>query len=353
MRSTPRRILIIKPSSFGDIVQSLPVLAALKRTWPDAGVDWAVKPEWAELIDGHPLLHRVILFPRNFSEALRCASRSRRERYRLVIDLQGLLRSGLYALMSGCPTRAGFADGREGSSWCYTERVKVSPTVVHAVDRYLDLVRQLGAMPDKTVTFPLAESSKERDWAESLRQREGIGASERVCVIHPTARWETKRWPTERFARLADRLIIEQGLRVVLIGGPAQLRQVDDVERQMKERALNLGGSTTLLQLAALLRRTNLLITNDSGPMHLAAAVGTPVVAVFGPTDPSRVGPYGAGHIVLRKTVDCSRCSRRRCVRDALCMKAIEVDEVLDAVRKITSFASLRERTTSTRPAEL
>jgi lipopolysaccharide heptosyltransferase II len=229
----------------------------------------------------------------------------------------------------------------------------VSHGIVHAVDRYLDLARQLGVVPDKTVAFPLPERSEERDWVERLWQREGIRARETVCVLHPAARWETKRWPAERFAGLADRLIAEKELRVVLVGGRDQLRQVADVERQMKKRALNLGGSTTLLQLAALLRRANLLITNDSGPMHLAAAVGTLVVAVFGPTDPRRVGPYGDGHIALRKNIDCSHCNRRRCVRDALCMRAIEVDEVLDAVRKITRLGLLREKTTSTWPAEL
>jgi lipopolysaccharide heptosyltransferase II len=264
-----------------------------------------------------------------------------------------LLRSGLYTLMTGCPARAGFADSREGSAWCYSHRVKTSPGVVHAVDRYLDLARQLGVAPDKTVAFPLFERSEERSWAERLWQREGIRAGEMICVLHPAARWEIKRWPAGRFAALADRLIAEDGLRVVLAGGPDQLHQIDDVGHEMKERALNLAGSTTLLQLAALLRRTNLLITNDSGPMHLAAAVGTPVVALFGPTDPRRVGPYGEGHIVLRKNIDCSRCNRRRCARDALCMRAIEVDEVFAAARQITRFALARQKTTSARPAEL
>jgi lipopolysaccharide heptosyltransferase I len=351
MTFQPDRILLIKPSSFGDIVQSLPVLAALKRAWPDAAVDWAVKSEWAELIEGHPLLHRVVLFPRDLSDVLRCGMSLWRQKYKLVIDLQGLLRSGVYAVMTGCPARAGFADSREGSSWCYTHRIRVSAGVVHAVDRYLDLVRQLGIEADKTVTFPLPESINERDWADSLCEREKLDASEKICVLHPAARWKTKRWPTERFARLADKLICEQGLRVILVGGADELGAVDEVRRQMKQEALNLGGATNLRQLAALLRRTHLLVTNDSGPMHLAAALGTPVVAIFGPTDPRRVGPYGEGHFVLRKTVDCSRCNRSRCARDGACMTAIEVDEVFDAARK--AARAVREKNHLVLPAEL
>ena len=341
MTLPPQRILLIKPSSFGDIVQSLPVLAALKRSWPEAEIDWAIKPEWAQLIEDHPLLQRIVLFPRGWSDALRRAKSLRARRYDLVIDLQGLLRSGLCAMLTGCPARAGFADSREGSFWCYTQRVQVSAGRVHAVDRYLDLVRQLGVATGPPVTFPLPERVSERDWLKQLWQRENIDAAETICVLHPAARWKTKRWPAERFARLADRLIAEHGARVILVGGADALGTIDDVRGQMKRKVLNLGGATNLRQLAALLRRANLLVTNDSGPMHLAAALGTPVVALFGPTDPRRVGPYGEGHVVLRKDIDCSSCNRNRCARDGACMKAIEVDEVLCGARHIIRAARL------------
>jgi lipopolysaccharide heptosyltransferase II len=269
------------------------------------------------------------------ADALRCGKSLRAQRYDLVIDLQGLLRSGLYAMMTGCPARAGFADSREGSSWCYTRRVQVPAGRVHAVDRYLDLVRQLGVAGGPAVTFPLPEGVPERDWADALWNREKIDADETICVIHPAARWKTKRWPAERFARLADRLIVEHEARVILVGGADALGALDEVREQMKQKALNLGGATDLRQLAALLRRASLLVSNDSGPMHLAAAVGTPVAALFGPTDPRCVGPYGEGHIVLRKDIDCSRCTRNRCARDGACMKAIEVEEVISAARQV------------------
>jgi|RhiMetdeSRZDD1v2_1073273.scaffolds.fasta_scaffold83226_3 heptosyltransferase I len=329
----PNHILIIKPSSLGDIVNGLPVLAALKRHWPDAGVDWVVKREWSELLTGHPMVGRVIFFPRTVAEGLAAWRQRRSHSYDMVIDLQGLLRSGLYAAMTGCRVRVGFCDGREGSSWFYTHRIKVAKNAVHAVDRCLDLVRQLGVTLGPPAQFPLPDGRAEQNWLEDLWRRYQILEKETVCVIHPAARWATKRWPVSRFAQLADELVARERFRVVIVGNTPPIGQFEEITHLMKHPAINLVGKTSLLQLAALLRRSDLLVTNDSGPMHLAAAVGTPVVAIFGPTDPRRVGPYGTGHVVLRKDVDCSRCTRRACVRDGACLKAIDVDEVHEAVR--------------------
>ncbi len=333
----PTCILLIKPSSFGDIIHGLPVLAACKGHWPDAQIDWAVKREWAGLLTGHPLLRRAVFFPGTAWEGLRAWPALRREGYDLVIDLQGLFRSGLYAALTGCPVRVGFDDGREGSSWFYSRRVKVSNGAVHAVDRCLDLVRRIGVTTGPTPAFPVPDGKKQQEWVDGLWRRNQIRDGEAVCIIHPSARWETKRWPAERFAQLADGLIAQERLRIMIVGSAAEASQIEEMSRQMSQPAINLAGQTDLLQLAALLRRSDLLVSNDSGPMHLAAAVGTPVVAIFGPTDPSRVGPYGDGHVVLRKEIDCSRCSRRACIRDALCMRAIDVSEVFEAVRGVVN----------------
>ena len=333
----PGRILLIKPSSFGDIVHCLPVLAALKHHWPNAEVDWAVKREWAGLLTGHPMLRRVVFFPGTALEGVRSWQTLRRDDYDMVIDLQGLFRSGLYAALTGCPVRVGFDDSREGSSWFYSRRIKVSNDAVHAVDRCLDLVRQIGVKTAPTPAFPVPDGKQEQEWVDDLWRRNQIRDGEAVCIIHPSARWPTKRWPAERFAQLADGLIARERMRIMIVGSGSEASQIEQMSRQMSQPAINLAGETELLQLAALLRRANLLVSNDSGPMHLAAAVGTPVVAIFGPTDPSRVGPYGDGHVVLRKEIDCSRCTRRACIRDALCMKAIGVSDVFEAVRAVVN----------------
>jgi lipopolysaccharide heptosyltransferase II len=313
------------------------VLAACKAHWPDVQIDWAVKREWAGLLAGHPLLRRVVFFPGTVWEGLRAWPALRRDGYDIVIDLQGLLRSGLYAALTGSPVRVGFDDSREGSSWFYSRRVKVSNDAVHAVDRCLDLVRRIGVTTSPTPAFPVPDGKKQQEWVDGLWRRQHIRDGEVVCIIHPSARWPTKRWPAQRFAQLADGLIAQERMRIIIVGSGAEASQIEEMSRQMSQPMINLAGQTDLLQLAALLRRSNLLVSNDSGPIHLAAAVGTPVVAIFGPTDPSRIGPYGDGHVVLRKEIDCSRCTRRRCVRDALCMKAIDVSEVFEAVRAVVN----------------
>lgn len=331
----PRRLLIIKPSSFGDIVHALPVLALLKRQWPQTLIDWLVKEDWAELLAHQQALNEVLLFPKSFS-AWRDMRRSLRERrYDMVIDLQGLLRSGIAALLTGARVRVGFADGREGSCWCYTERIKCSPAAIHAVDRGIDLLHQIGISVDGSVTFPLTVPAAAEHWADALWKKEQIVEGENTVVFHPAARGETKRWPAERFAQVADQLASSMGARIVLVAAREQIAHVDEVARHLRGRAINLAGASSLLELAALLKKASLMISNDSGPMHLAAALGTPVIGLFGPTDPRRVGPYGDGHVALRKDVDCSRCSRRACVRDAACVRAIGVDEVSAAARAI------------------
>jgi lipopolysaccharide heptosyltransferase I len=338
LNSQPQRLLLVKPSSFGDIVNALPALAAFKARWPDAEIDWAVKREWAGLLTGHPMLRRVVYFPVTAAEGLSSWHEVSRESYDLVIDLQGLLRSALYAALTRCSVRVGFADGREGSPWFYTHRIRVSDGAVHAVDRHLDLARQLGAA-SQSACFPLPDGEREKVWLDALWQEAGLGRGETVCVIHPSARRETKRWPAERFAQLAEEVSAQQGWRVILVGAESPVSPIAEAPGRMRTPALNLLGKTSLLQLAALLRRADLLVTSDSGPMHLAAAVGTPVVAVFGPTDPRRVGPYGEGHAVLQKDIDCSRCRRHACVRDQLCMKAVTVDEVRNAALAVAGSA--------------
>jgi lipopolysaccharide heptosyltransferase I len=332
MASLPRSLLVIKPSSFGDIVQALPVLAALRQAWPAARIDWLVKAEWAGLLEKHPLIDQVLLLPRALAQWLPLLTRLRTGDYDLVIDLQGLLRSGLLSRITGAPVRVGFADGREGSPWCYTHRVRVENDATHAVKRYLELIRGLDVSIGDAVTFPLPEWKAEGRWVKGLLMEAMPGEPKTVCVIHPAARWKTKQWPGERYAELADWLIARKGCLVVLVGGKDQANQVSHVIDRMRERPLNLVARTTLAQLAVLLRQANLVITNDSGPMHLAAAVGTPVVAIFGPTDPRKVGPFGLGHIVLKKTVDCSRCTRNRCAQDLLCLKAITIEDAQEAV---------------------
>ncbi|MEW6324597.1 MAG: lipopolysaccharide heptosyltransferase II [Nitrospirota bacterium] len=334
IRQPPARLLLIKPSSMGDVIHSLPVLDALRRQWPQTEIDWLVKPEWAPLLEGHPMLREVVRLPRAWRGWAATVATLRRRRYDMMIDLQGLLRSALLGRLCGAPVRVGFSNGREGSPWWYTHRIDPPPDPVHAVDRYLDVIRQLGVRWEGVPRFPLPPWPAADAWADGVWAAERMAPDDPVCVVHPAARWSTKRWPAERFARAADGAAA-RGWRVIVVAGAGQAGQAEAAVGLMQRRVLNLAGGTTLPQLAALLRRAAVLVTNDSGPMHLAAAVGTPVVAMFGPTDPRKVGPYGSGHAVLMASVDCSPCRRQRCVQDGACMKAIDVEEVLKAMDKI------------------
>lgn len=326
----PQRLLIVKPSSFGDIIHTLPALDALRRHWPQAQIDWLVKEEWAELLRGQPALRELVLLPKTFDQWRSLAQSFPARRYDVVIDFQGLLRSGVASWLTRAPARIGFAGAREASRWFYTARIACAPAVLHAVDRNLDLLRQIG-VPAAPARFPFAVPAESAGWAQALCARERIGAADKIVVLHPAARWRTKRWPAERFAQVADRLAANPGVRIIFVAGGEQAGQVDEVMRQVSGKVVNLAGRCTLLELAALLKRAHLAISNDSGPMHLAAALGTPVIGLFGPTDPRRVGPYGAGHSALKKQFACPGCTRRACVRDQSCLKAIAVDDVLSA----------------------
>ena len=333
------RILIIKPSSLGDVVHAMPTVAALRRRFPSAKITWLVKRKWAAVLEGNPHLDEVLaldLSPTGWPAAWRAV---RAGSFDAVVDLQGLLRSAVLGWISGASVRIGFANGREGSPWFYTERVTVPSPPIHAVDRYLLTAKYLGADPGevKPSDFPLPHDAQAEARVEVLLVAAGIQAGGMLVAMNPSARWDTKRWPPESFAAVGDRLQQDGAARVALIGGRDERPLGEQVMRAMRTMPVDLIGRTTLKELIALLRRVRLLVTNDSGPMHLAAAVGTPVITLFGPTDPARTGPYGAGHTVLRSGVPCSPCFSRRCMNSVLmeCLTTIHPEQVFDAAMRL------------------
>jgi lipopolysaccharide heptosyltransferase II len=330
-----RRILIIKPSSLGDVVHALPTLAALRERYPKAHIAWFVKQRWAGLLERAEGLDAVWPVEPTLTDWLREILRLRRFGFDLVIDLQGLLRSGMTARLTGCPTRVGFANAREGSPWCYTHHVRVPSSDMHAVDRYLLIPASLGATPRVSPEFRLRVQPGDGEEVAKLLARHGLKAGAAWIAMNVAARWPTKRWPPESFAAAADQIHAEGLGSVVLLGGPEDREVARAVKERMRTVPIDLTGATTPGLLPALLGAARLLLTNDSGPMHVAVAVGTPVVALFGPTSAGRTGPYGAGHRVLSSGVPCSPCFSRVC-RNAVeleCLRKIFPDQVLEAVR--------------------
>lgn len=333
-----RRLLIVKPSSLGDVVHVLPTLSALRRRFPSSKLSWLVKREWADVLEGNPDLDEVLavdLSAKGWPAAIRAV---REGRFDLVVDLQGLLRSAVLGWASGSAVRVGFANGREGSPWFYTHHVPMPDAPMHAVDRYLLMARFLGAEPEKPgpSAFCLPRDPEAEARVEALLAAAGVRAGTMLVALNPSARWMTKRWPAASFAAVGDWLQ-RQGARVVVIGGREERPVGEAVMRAMHGAPIDLAGKTTMKELIALLRRLRVFITNDSGPMHLAAAVGTPVIALFGPTDPARTGPYGAGHTVLRSGVPCSPCFSRDCANAVTmeCLTAIQPQRVIEAAKQI------------------
>jgi lipopolysaccharide heptosyltransferase I len=341
-----KNILIIKPSSFGDIVQALPVAAHLRSAWPGARISWLVNTQYRRLLENNPCIDRLFLFQRhlwrphrNLPEAISSFVRLCRQlygaRFDTVLDLQGLFRSGLLTAMTGAATRAGFANARECARLFYTSRVDVPDEEMHAVERYLLVAEALGGRR-REVTFPLGTGEEEETWAAQFVQGGRPRRHAPVVGLSPSARWKTKRWPHECCARVGD-LLSSAGAEVVIIGGASG--ESDAIARLMKGRALAVDRITDPLKMAALLKRLDVLVTTDSGPMHLAAALGVPVVALFGPTNHRRTGPYGAHHRVICAPVDCRPCYRRECDRDPRCMTAIRVETVCEAVEETITTA--------------
>jgi heptosyltransferase-1 len=322
-----RRIALIKPSALGDIVHSLPVLTGLRQRFPAAHITWIVNRSYESLLQGHPDLDDTLPFDRQqtrsglLQSALRFSrflSRVRRRRFDLVIDLQGLLRTGLMALASGAARRVGLASAREGAAWCYSDLIRDNDADgLHAVDRYWRVVDALGA-GDLPKRFHVPVTVAARDWA--------IG---RLCeyprpwlMFGVGARWLTKRWPPRHFAELGRRAQTAFGGTAVFVGAPEDRSLAHASARSMSGPALDLTGATTLPQLAAVLSLGDVMIANDTGPLHLAAALGRPVVAPYTCTKVALTGPYPSApesrigavetqvwcHGSLRKTCDRMEC---------------------------------------------
>lgn len=327
----PRRILLVKPSAIGDVVHTLPVLALLRRRWPESHIAWLVAPACAGLLTGHPLLSEVVLFDRRgLSAWYRSLSAARELRellgrlrsaaYDVVLDLQGLLRSGLLTYATGAPVRVGLASAREGAGAFYTHHVPDTGANRHAIDRYLDAAAFLG-LGRGPVEFVFNTTADDVAAAETMLRTLG---GRPVAVLLPGANWLTKRWPASHFAELASGLR-RQGLAVVVAGAAS-----DDVLAREIGPDLSLCGRTTLAQLTAVLAKAAVVVANDTGPMHIAAALGRPLVTLYGPTDPVRTGPWGRDDSVLRVALPCAPCLSRTCVHQS-CLQWLEPQRVLAA----------------------
>jgi heptosyltransferase I len=330
-------ILLIKPSSLGDIVHTLPVVSALKAQWPESHITWLVKRQWAELVERVEGVDRIWPVDQTVGSWIRQGLALRAERFDLVIDLQGLFRSGMLARLSGSPMRIGFANGREGSPWFYTHRVPVLNPDIHAVDRYLLVAAALGIVVPRRPRFAFRVLDEDHAAVRELFERHDFSIDRPWVAMNVGARWSTKRWPLASFAAVADQLYEVRGEPVVIMGSADDRQYAERLRALMKHPCVDVSGEVPLRRLPALLSKAAVMVTNDSGPMHIAAAVGIPVVALFGPTSAARTGPYGMSHHVLTGQVSCSPCFSRVCRHDPelACLERITPAHVADVVHSL------------------
>ncbi len=287
-------ILIIKPSALGDIVLALPALHALRTHFKESHITWLVRPEFAPLLRDHPELNDVMLFDRKNlntpKQVLALVRTLRRSHFDLVFDFQGLFRSAFLARVSGSALRYGLANARECAPWFYTHRVKPDTDNLHLVDLYLKITQQAGA-PKAPAQFILPDTDADKHTVFGLLKEKAIDPT-RYAVFIPGSAHDTKCWPHARFAQLAEKLHHDYGLPVVAIGTESEAPAIDQIVQAAQAPVTNLAGQTNLKTLCALLRHARLVISNDTGPGHIASALGVPLVMLFSWSNPARIYPY-------------------------------------------------------------
>lgn len=347
-----KRILLVKQSSLGDIVHTLPVVHALKRSFPSCHIGWIVEQGFATLLTRDPAVDSVypihipstsspnsgrLAYFSAFSATLKVLLKMRNvlhtNPYDVILDLHASFRSGLLALMNPGGVRVGFADARELNTFFQHHLITIAPDAVHAVDKNLLFSSFLGAETESTDFF-LCSNSSDDEQVENFLTEAGVGDQDRIVYVNPTARWQSKFWLASRWSALCDKLLAV-GVYPVLGGSKEDCTYITGITEQMKGEAIVAAGRLSLTESVALMKRALAYVGLDTGPMHMAAMAGTPVVALFGPTHPERVGPYRVKHAVIQAEGLACLCCRKRGCEHLSCMRGITVDVVYE---KVMSF---------------
>lgn len=350
MREDFRNILVVKMSSMGDVLHALPAICLLRDRFPAARISWLIDHRFASLVTGHPAVDEFLLAPtppwierlgpmahiargaHHLAKALGLGRRS----FDLVVDLQGLFKTGVLTAATRAKRRLGFANAREAATLFYNQSVRV-PLSLHAVRRYVQLVETVTG-PASQLRFDLPVSLESRQRARRVLHATGIGGD--YVVVAPRSSRREKNWPLARFSEVTQAIWQNNSLPSVIIGGVGDRSDCEAVSRESQTPAAVIVGES-LSTVTAILRQARLLIGLDSGPIHLAAALGRPVVSIFGPTDPVRFAPWGSEHLVVRQSVDCRTCRAAKLI-GSLAHKAIP-HQCMDAVSSEQVMAKVNE----------
>ena len=339
---TYKNILITKPSSLGDIVLALPALTALHKNFPEATISWLVRPEFAPLLEDHPHLTEIIPFDRKFlgkawyhpravGALITLVRQLRRKRFDAVFDFQGLFRTSSLGWLSGGKKRFGPANARELANIFYTDKVPQDADSIHRVDFYLKMIRAAGAT-DLSVEFILPHDSEAADSVAKLLAGQGVAGDDYVVFI-PGSAQRDKCWPAERFAILAEKISSEYELPIVAAGAASEGDIVESLREKSKVSITSLAGQTSLKELVALLRTARLVVSNDTGPGHIASALGTPLVMMYSWSNPARIAPYGRTECMVANE-PYSRGDRIKSADPKHDIKAITFEQVWQKARE-------------------
>jgi heptosyltransferase-2 len=347
-RITAEKLLIRSVNWIGDAVMTTPAIDAIRENFPQAEISLLANPLVSQLFQHYPALDRIITFDRAGRHRgalgrLRLAGELRKERFDAAIIFPNSFDSALVPWLAGIPRRLG--KNSDGRGLLLTDRVLPDGPVAgrHEVESYLDLLRSFGLSGHAT-TPHLVTTTTEREGTSARLSDAGLSADDFLLGINPGASFgSAKRWYPDRFADAAHTLATAWGAKVVIFGGPGETDIAAEIEKNLNGDCLNLAGKTDVRQLMALIQRCNFFITNDSGPMHIAAAFGVPLVAVFGSTDHTGTAPYAKNARIVRTVVDCAPCKLRECPTDHRCMTAVTTDDVVRAAFQVVSSRDIRE----------
>jgi len=336
-----KRILIVRTDKVGDVILSTPVIKALRDTYPYAYITAMIRPYTKVVLEGNPYIDELMIYDKDGKEknwfgSLRFAWKLRKQRFDVAVILNPSNRGNLIPFLAAIPKRIGY---NRKLGFLLTDKIKDTKHMgqKHEIEYNLDLVRHLGIEPqDKNMFMPKMEDSE--NWAKDIFIKEKIGFNDELIVINPASSDKSKMWPADRYAAVADRLA-GKGYRIIILGGPGDRQITDEVFKNMRQPAINMVGNNNISQAASLLRRCQVFISTDTGPMHLASSVGIPIVAIFGRKDkglsPVRWGPMSNKSCVLQKDPGCEKCLAHNCKKGFLCLQAVTVDEVVQAAESL------------------
>ncbi len=344
-----KRILVHGANWVGDALMTTPALSCIRRALPDASICVLTVPGVEGIYRGHPYVDQTILYERSGTHRGAAGKRQLLRKLRLssfdtLLLFPNSFESALLGFLAGIPLRAGYASDGRGA--LLTHGIKRDKKIMerHQVTYYLGLSQSLGwRVGERKISLPVSRQDEEK--ARQLLASKGWREGRPLVAFAPGASYgPAKKWDSSRYGKVADGLIGDHSAQVAIVGSQRDREEAEDMRSRMRGEAWDFTGGTSLGQLAALLAHASLLITNDSGAMHVASATQTPILALFGPTEPARTSPYGVRYRILRDPVPCSPCLLRECPTDHKCMKGIGADEVLEAASAFLANDRKRRR---------